>query len=178
MRTVIQIASGGAVGGFRCDGHCVELLMLHFNGLRGNCAAESVQMPHRPLSLAKISVDLSSCTRRYVGLPGPERRFTNLNLASRAPSVNRRLVIVQFFIATRLIGRTEHVVDDASHSNHACRALRSDTRTPALCEVRGLSPRPATARIRTWSNHVRRTHRHEDQCSSNYRKKEITLRGE
>jgi hypothetical protein len=70
-------------------------------------------MPHRPLSFTK---NLGGLEHLYAAIRRAYRPGTTLQeFESRLPGplANRRLVMVQFFIATRLIGRAEYVLEDA-----------------------------------------------------------------
>ncbi len=70
-------------------------------------------MPFRPLSFTK---NLGGLEHLHAAIRRAYRPGTTLEqFESRLPGplANRRLVIVQFFIATRLVGRTEYVVEDA-----------------------------------------------------------------
>jgi hypothetical protein len=70
-------------------------------------------MPYRPLSFTKNLGGLEHLHEaiRLAYVPGTTVNEFEARLPARLAS--RRLVIVQFFLATRLIGRTEYVVEDA-----------------------------------------------------------------
>lgn len=70
-------------------------------------------MAHRPLSFTK---NLGGLEHLYDAIRRAYRPGTTLReFEARLPRslANRRLVIIQFFIATRLVGRTEYVVENA-----------------------------------------------------------------
>jgi hypothetical protein len=75
-------------------------------------ASEEYDMSYRPLSFTK---NLGGLDQLYESIRSAYRPGTTLReFEQRLPHrlENRRLVIIQFFLATRLIGRTEYIVED------------------------------------------------------------------